>query len=190
MDRLQSATDTFGSPNMQEMHQMFGGGTNYMHFKIPCLGDPGRTPLHRLRKSHSQRNLSVGKSHDHARTTSKFYDVPKKTHSKQRPEAKDGEFYITKHSNFTAHLMLKSPISTRSHSFKFWKTGNMTSSLSSNFQSTGDSNFQQQALKIAPGSHLFSKKNVFFTEGTQGNFIKPDLITTRNPKNRSVTNPY
>lgn len=190
MDRLQSATDTFGSPNMQEMHQMFGYSTDYKHLKIPCLGDPAHTPLHRIRKSHSQRNLSVCKSHDHARTTSKFSDAPKKTHFKQRPEAKDSQFYLTKHSDFTAQLMLKSPISTRSHSFKFWKNGNMSNSFSSNFQSTGDSNFPQHASKIALGSHLFIKKNVFFTEATQGSFIKPDLITTRNHKNRSVTNPY
>jgi hypothetical protein len=173
---------------MQEMHQMFGGGTDYKHLKIPCLGDSARTPLHRLRTSHPQRNLSVGKSHDHARTTSNFYDARKKTHFKQRPEAKDGEFYLTKNSSFTAQLMLKSPILTRSHSFKFWKNGNMTNSLSSNFHSTGHSNFLQQAPKIAPGSQLFNKKIVFFTEATKGTFIKPDLFTIRNPKNRSVTN--
>jgi hypothetical protein len=128
----------------------------------------------------------MGKSHDHAKTTSNFYEARKKPHSSQRPGLKDGEFYKTKLSNFTANLMLKSTKSARSHSFKFWKNGNISNSLTSNFHSTGNSNFPQQAPKIGD---LFDRNNVFFTEATQGTFIKPDLFTTRQPKNQSVTFP-
>ena len=169
---------------MNEIQNEFGGGLDLKHLGIPCINNlPGEDSISH-RPQMSKRTLSMANLH--SQSMSNFHHVRKKTHFTDRRDQNTKDFYTTKDSNFTAQLMMKSPKSNRSNSFKFWKNGNSTNSIGSEFRGTHASGFPIQNPKIGAVSKLFPKKNVFFTEPSANSFIKADFFTARRSKNPSV----